>query len=67
MKVSYDQKRDIIRIKFQEGKYDISKETDEGIIIDLTKDKKIMAIEIPFVSEKIPNKNLKEVTIGIPA
>ncbi len=63
MKVNYDPKRDIIRIKFQDGKYDISKETDEGVVIDLTKDKKIMAIEIPYVSEKIPNKSLKEVTV----
>ena len=67
MKVSYDPKRDIIRIKFQDGKYDISRETDEGVVIDMTKDNKILAIEIANVSERIPNKNIKELTIGIEA
>lgn len=65
MKISFDPKKDVIRIKFQEGKYEISKEVDEGIIIDMTKDNKIMAIEILDVSEKIPQKNMKEITVGI--
>ncbi len=65
MKISFDPKKDVIRIKFQEGKYKISKEVDEGIIIDMTKDNKIMAIEILDISEKIPKNNLKEITIGI--
>lgn len=65
MKISFDPKKDVIRIKFQEGKYEISKEVDEGIIIDMTKDNKIMAIEILDISEKIPKNNLKEITVGI--
>ena len=51
MKVSYDPKRDIIRIKFQDGKYDISRETDEGVVIDMTKDNKILAIKIANISQ----------------
>jgi len=65
MNIQFDPKNDVIRIKFQEGKYEISKEVDEGIIIDMTKDHKIMAIEILNVSEKIPKKNIKDITIGI--
>ncbi|MBI2140650.1 DUF2283 domain-containing protein [Candidatus Woesearchaeota archaeon] len=65
MKINFDQKADIIRIKFQEGAYAISKEVDEGIIIDMTKDNKIMAIEIMDISERIPNKNLREITTVI--
>ena len=65
MKVSYDEKKDIMRIKFQEGKYDISKETDEGIIIDLSKNKQILAIEILNVSERIPKKSLKEAIFAV--
>ena len=65
MKISFDPKKDVIRIKFQEGKYKISKEVDEGIIIDMTKDNKIMAIEILDISEKIHKKNFKEITVGI--
>ncbi len=65
MKINFDKKADIMRIKFQEGKYEISKEVDEGIIIDMTKDNKIMAIEILNVSEKMPVKSLKNKTITI--
>ena len=65
MKINFDKKADIMRIKFQEGKYEISKEVDEGIIIDMTKDNKIMAIEILNVTEKMPVKSLKNKTITI--
>ncbi len=34
MKITYDPEADAMNIKFQEGKYDISKEVSEGIIID---------------------------------
>jgi len=64
MKINFDKKTDVIRIKFQEGEYDISKEI-EGIVIDMTKDNKIMAIEILDVSEKMPQENLQDITIGI--
>ena len=65
MKVSYDEKKDIMRIKFQEGKYEISKEIDEDLVVDMTKDNKIMAIEIMNVSHRIPMKGMKEITIGV--
>ncbi len=65
MKINFDSKADIIRIKFQEGEYEISKEVEEGIIVDMAKDNTIMAIEILDVSEKMPNRNLKDITIGI--
>lgn len=65
MKISVDPKNDIMRIKFQNGKYEISKEVGDGIIIDMTKDNKIMAIEILDVSEKIPKKEIKEVTLDV--
>lgn len=64
MKITVDQKKDIMRIAFEEGKYDISEERGDGIIVDLTKDKKIIAIEILDVSEKISLKNIKEVNVN---
>lgn len=54
-----------MRIKFQEGKYEISKEVVDGVVIDMTKDNKIIAIEIFDFSGRIPKNNMKEVTIGI--
>lgn len=65
MKIIVDSKNDIMRIKFQEGEYEISKEVGDGIVIDMTKDNKIIAIEILDVSEKIPKKEIKEITVGV--
>ena len=59
MKITFDPTADAIRIKFQEGNYELSKELDDGIILDLTKDNKIMAIEILDVSERMPRKTLE--------
>ncbi|MBI2145456.1 DUF2283 domain-containing protein [Candidatus Woesearchaeota archaeon] len=41
----------------------ISKEVDEGIIIDFTKDNKIMAIEILDASQRIPKEKIKEAAV----
>ncbi|HLD06851.1 MAG TPA: DUF2283 domain-containing protein [Candidatus Nanoarchaeia archaeon] len=65
MRISFDHKHDIMRIKFQDGKYDVSKEVSDGVVIDMTKDNKMMAIEILDVSQKIPLKDIKEVTVGV--
>jgi len=65
MKITFDPTADAIRIKFQEGKYELSKELDDGIILDLTKDNKILAIEILDVSERMPRKTLRDITIGL--
>lgn len=65
MKITFDAKNDVMRIKFQEGKYGISKEVDEGIIIDMTKDNRIMAIEILGASQRIPKSEIREITVGV--
>jgi uncharacterized protein YuzE len=67
MKINFDSEADAVRIKFQpeDSEYKISKEVDEGIIIDLDKDNKIMAIEILDVSEKIPEKDLRDINLGV--
>ncbi|MBI3623315.1 DUF2283 domain-containing protein [Candidatus Pacearchaeota archaeon] len=65
MKIDFDTKNDVMRIKFQEGEYEISKEIDDGIVIDMTKDNQIIAIEILDVSEKIPKNNLKEFSMSL--
>ena len=65
MKVNFDQERDIMRISFEDGGYDISKEVDEGIVVDMSQDKKIMAIEIFDVSEKVSPKGFSKIPVGI--
>lgn len=65
MKINFDPKHDVMRIKFQDGGYEISKEIEEGIIVDVTKDNQIIAIEIMDVSKRIPKKNLKDFAVSI--
>ena len=65
MKINFDTKHDIIRMKFQEGEYETSKEIDEDIIVDLDKDDKIIAIEIMNASDRISKRNLKEFSMSI--
>ena len=64
MKISFDSKNDVMRIKFQKGKYDTSKEIEKGIVIDMTKDNKIIAIEI--LDFKKRTKNLEDLKISLP-
>ncbi len=66
MKISYDPQADAMSIKFQKGKYEISKEIGDGIIIDYTKSGKIISIEILNVSKRMPTKNIEDITIGMP-
>lgn len=65
MKITFDPKNDVMCIKFQEGKYEVSKEIDEGVIIDMTKDNKIMAIEILDASERIPKMEIKKIAVAV--
>ena len=66
MKISFDQKADAMRITFQEGEYEISKEIAEGIIVDMNKNDDILAIEILDASERMPKKNLRNITFAFP-
>lgn len=66
MKITYDPKTDAVYIQFQEGEYDISKEISEGIILDYTEEGKVMGIEILEASQKMPLKNIEEITLSIP-
>ena len=66
MKISYDPEADAMNIEFQKGKYDISKEIADGIVIDYTKDGKVISIEILDVKKRMPLKNIEDITVSIP-
>ncbi|MBU7017693.1 MAG: DUF2283 domain-containing protein [Theionarchaea archaeon] len=66
MKITYDSKVDAVYIQFQEGEYSISKEIGDGIVLDYTEDGKVMGIEILEASQKMPLKNIEEITLSIP-
>ena len=65
MKIKYDSKADAMNIIFQKGKYDISKEVADGIIIDIGKKGKIVSIEILDVSKRMPKESIEDVTVGL--
>jgi len=65
MKIKYDPKADAMNIIFQKGKYDISKEVADGIIIDIGKKGKILSIEILDVSKRMPKESIEDVTVGL--
>ena len=65
MKIKYDSKADAMNIIFQKGKYDISKEVTDGIIIDIGKKGKILSIEILDVSKRMPKESIEDVTVGL--
>lgn len=65
MKITYDPDADAMNIRFQSGKYNISKEIADGIIVDYTKDGKVISIEILDASKRMPKKSIEDITIGM--
>jgi uncharacterized protein YuzE len=66
MKITYNPESDAMRIKFQEGKYEVSEEVGDGIIVDMTKDGKIMAIEMLDISNRMPEESFRDIIIEMP-
>jgi uncharacterized protein YuzE len=59
MKITYDKRADAANIIFQKGKYHISEEVGDGVIVDYTKDGRILSIEILDVSRRLPKGGIK--------
>jgi len=53
MKIEYSPTYDVINIKFLDKKIEESVELEEGIIIDYSKDREIVSIEILDASKRI--------------
>ncbi|MBD3155617.1 MAG: DUF2283 domain-containing protein [Candidatus Aenigmarchaeota archaeon] len=66
MRITYDPDVDAMNIHFQKGKYELSEEVADGIVIDMTKDGRVISIEILDVSKRMPKKSISDVTVGIP-
>ena len=54
-----------MNIVFQEGKYEISKEISEGMIIDYTDDGKVISIEILDASKRMPIEEIESINFNI--
>ena len=66
MKIKYDTKADAIYILFQDKKIEISKEVEEGIVVDYSEEGKVIGIEILKVSHWMDLKDLGEITVSLP-
>lgn len=45
-RIKYSSDIDVLNVELKKGKYEISQEIAEGVILDLSKDGEILAIEI---------------------
>lgn len=53
VKITYDSKIDSLYIDLAEGKYDSSKKITDAIIVDISKDDKVLGVEILDATENI--------------
>ena len=60
MKINFDKEHEFMKIKFQDSEYEMSREVDDGIVIDIDKKGKIIAIEILDVSDKMSKESIRE-------
>lgn len=60
MKYTYDAKIDALYIKVRSGKYEKSKKITADLLVDVTKDGKVLAIEILDASKNIEQFNPKQ-------
>lgn len=60
MKLEYDDDADAMYIGVRKGKYQISEEISDDVIIDLDKNCRILGIEILGISNKIESGLLKQ-------
>ncbi|MBI2594552.1 DUF2283 domain-containing protein [Candidatus Curtissbacteria bacterium] len=54
MKISYDPKVDVVYIELAKGKYEVSREISESVIVDEDKKGRVLGIEILDATENIP-------------
>ncbi|MBM3283597.1 DUF2283 domain-containing protein [Candidatus Gottesmanbacteria bacterium] len=65
MKVNYDPQMDALYIDLCSGKYDITKKITDSILVDITKEGKILGIEILDASENIGHFDPQQFNISL--
>lgn len=63
MKVRYDKDVDAMYIYAEEGNYDVSEEIGDGVVIDISKEGRVIGIEILDASEKFSPSVLKNIVV----
>jgi len=65
MRVDYDETDDAVYIRFSEAEYYQSDEIKEGVILDLDKEGRIIALEILDVSRRLPHASLDSISFKV--
>lgn len=63
MQIRYDSKADIVYLGLGKGKYHISEDISDSIVIDLDKSGKVLGIEILDATENIPAFDPKHLSV----
>jgi uncharacterized protein YuzE len=63
MKIKYDSKVDAVYIELAKGKYEVSREVSNGVVIDEDKDGKVLGIEILDASKNIPSFDPNNISV----
>ncbi len=63
MKIRYDKEVDAMYIYVEEGKSEYSEEIGEGVIVDISKDGKVIGMEILDASEKFSPASLSRMIL----
>lgn len=62
MKINYDPKADAAYIQLTRGKYEVSREISDSIVVDEDKKGKVLGIEILNVSKMFTKKEIRLMT-----
>jgi len=63
MKIHYDSKVDAMYIELAKGKYEVSREISDTVVVDEDKNGKVLGIEILDATENIPAFDPKHITL----
>lgn len=66
MRISYDKDADAMYIKLADGEFGKNREVQEGVILDLDGDGRVLGIEILDVSTRYPLEEIAHLDIEMP-
>ena len=66
MKITYDKEADVMYIQIREAEHGSTREVAPGLILDLDPTGEVTGIELLYVSERIPIKELLDINIQLP-
>ena len=66
MKITYDKEADAMYLYVSRGKVKKTVEVNPRVIVDMGEKGNVIGIELLFVSEKMPKKNLHSDLVGLP-